>query len=150
MHSELVEAKPWTRHRQILERLFPRFQPSGKTLVMLYTIAAVAVVLFDVGYWVLSSQGLPDSRFVVPLFLLAMTLSLCGIHPPFFELLYTVIFLITAYLGLLQTLVSPTIGIYVLVGVWLVRSWIVPGLLLLVVTEASQIAVSPYPGHPGR
>ncbi|NMW82339.1 ATP-binding protein, partial [Mobiluncus mulieris] len=32
-----------------------------------------------------------------------------------------------------------------LVGVWLVRSWIIPGLLLLLVTEISLTAVSPHP-----
>ncbi|WP_249289348.1 sensor histidine kinase [Mobiluncus mulieris] len=104
------------------------------------------MILFDFGSGVVSSQGLPDSKFLVALFLLALTLPLCAIHPPLFELLYITIFLTSAYIGLQQSLTSPVVGAYVLVGVWLVRSWIVPGLLLLVLTEASLVVVSPYPG----
>ena len=128
------------------DRFFPRFSLDTKNLALLYLSTAGFMILFDFGSGVVSSQGLPDSKFLVALFLLALTLPLCAIHPPLFELLYITIFLTSAYIGLQQSLTSPVVGAYVLVGVWLVRSWIVPGLLLLVLTEASLVVVSPYPG----
>ena len=106
---------------------------------------AALLIVFDFGSGVLSSNGLSELGSVSALFLLAAILSLCGVYPPFFELLYTAVFLTSAYLELLQPLVSPIIGIYVLVGAWLVRSWIIPGVLLLLVTEISLIVVSPHP-----
>ncbi|STO16080.1 Signal transduction histidine kinase [Mobiluncus mulieris] len=128
------------------DRFFPRFSLDTKNLALLYLSTAGFMILFDFGSGVVSSQGLPDSKFLVALFLLALTLPLCAIHPPLFELLYITIFLTSAYIGLQQSLTSPVVGAYVLVGVWLVRSWIIPGLLLLVLTEASLVVVSPYPG----
>lgn len=76
---------------------------------------------------------------------LTASLALCGVFPPYFEPLFITIFLTSTYLGLLNPLTAPVFGIYLLVGVWLVRSWIIPGLLLLLVTEVSLIAVSPHP-----
>ncbi|MCV0002417.1 hypothetical protein [Mobiluncus mulieris] len=110
-----------------------------------YMSTAALLIVFDFGSGVLSSNGLSELGSVSALFLLAAILSLCGVYPPFFELLYTAVFLTSAYLELLQPLVSPIIGIYVLVGAWLVRSWIIPGVLLLLVTEISLIVVSPHP-----
>ncbi|WP_248613757.1 sensor histidine kinase [Mobiluncus mulieris] len=76
---------------------------------------------------------------------LVASLALCGVFPPYFELFFITIFLTSTYLGLLNPLTTPVFGLYLLVGVWLVRSWIIPGLLLLLVTEISLIAVSPHP-----
>lgn len=78
--------------------------------------------------------------------MLSVSLSLCGLFPPYFEIIYTAIFLTCIPLGLINSLTTPILGIYVIAGVWITRSWIIPAGLLLLITELILILTSPYPG----
>lgn len=129
--------------KSLLRRVFPPFQPTTSILV-LYVATAAATILSEFGFGTFSSRTTEPSS-TVALIALVASLALCGVFPPYFELFFIVIFLTCTYLGLLNPLTTPTFGLYLLVGVWLVRSWIIPGLLLLLVTEVGLIVVSPHP-----
>ncbi|EEJ53312.1 Signal transduction histidine kinase, nitrate /nitrite-specific [Mobiluncus mulieris] len=129
--------------KSLLRRVFPPFRPTTGILV-LYVATAAATILSEFGFGTFSSRT-TESSSTVALIALVASLALCGVFPPYFELFFITIFLTSTYLGLLNPLTTPVFGLYLLVGVWLVRSWIIPGLLLLLVTEISLIAVSPHP-----
>ncbi|STY83963.1 Signal transduction histidine kinase, nitrate /nitrite-specific [Mobiluncus mulieris] len=129
--------------KSLLRRVFPPFRPTTGILV-LYVATAAATILSEFGFGTFSSRT-TESSSTVALIALVASLALCGVFPPYFELFFITIFLTSTYLGLLNPLTTPVFGLYLLVGVWLVRSWIIPGLLLLLVTEISLTAVSPHP-----
>ncbi|MCU9997458.1 ATP-binding protein, partial [Mobiluncus mulieris] len=142
MHQILAGMKQH-QFKSLLRRVFPPFRPTTGILV-LYVATAAATILSEFGFGTFSSRT-TESSSTVALIALVASLALCGVFPPYFELFFITIFLTSTYLGLLNPLTTPVFGLYLLVGVWLVRSWIIPGLLLLLVTEISLTAVSPHP-----
>lgn len=128
--------------KSLLRWVFPIFKPHPAILTAIFTFTAAFSFMAETIMGTFSDRVMEPSSPII-LLVLMVSLALCGIFPPYFESLF--ILLSCIYFGLFGSLTTPTLGIYVLVGVWLVRSWIIPGLLLLLATEVSLIAVSPYP-----
>lgn len=131
------------QRKSLLRWVFPSFKPHPTILTAIFGFTAVFSFLAETSRGAFSGRVMEPSSTIV-LVVLMVSLALCGIFPPYFESLF--ILLSSIYFGLFGSLTTPALGIYVLVGVWLVRSWIIPGLLLLSVIEISQIAISPNPG----
>ncbi|STO16072.1 Signal transduction histidine kinase, nitrate /nitrite-specific [Mobiluncus mulieris] len=128
--------------KSLLRWVFPSFKPHPAILTAIFAFTAAFSFMAETIMGTFSDRVMEPSSTIV-LLVLMVSLALCGIFPPYFESLF--ILLSSIYFGLFGSLTTPTLGIYVLVGVWLVRSWIIPGLLLLLVTEISLTAVSPHP-----
>ncbi|NMW76011.1 ATP-binding protein, partial [Mobiluncus mulieris] len=141
MHKSVTRMK---RHqlKSLLRWVFPSFKPHPAILTAIFAFTAAFSFMAETIMGTFSDRVMEPSSTIV-LLVLMVSLALCGIFPPYFESLF--ILLSSIYFGLFGSLTTPTLGIYVLVGVWLVRSWIIPGLLLLLVTEISLTAVSPHP-----
>ncbi|MDY2941880.1 MAG: ATP-binding protein [Varibaculum sp.] len=142
---KLLASKTGSRIAAFLQWLFPAQHKPGKSLIIVYGVAAAAVALLE---YVLSSISgqLPPTSCVIALAVLVVLLVLCGTAIPYTEFLFVLVFLALSVFGLLEPLSTPIFGVYVLVVVWIVRSWMVPAFLVCFAAETALIVASQKPG----
>lgn len=118
--------------------LFPKAHINSKVTCVIY-VSTAAFILFMECVIAAIGSSLPHIRDIVSLLVLALLLSFCWLRPPYIELITALIFMIEIAAGLFDHFGSPVLAIYIIVGNWIVRSWLIPGAVLCTLVEAYLI-----------
>lgn len=131
-----------SRFEHVFERfllwLFPKAHINSKIICVIYASTAAFILFMECSIATIGNS-LPHTRDIVSLLVLALLLSFCWLRPPYIELITALIFMIEIAAGLFDHFGSPVLAIYIIVGNWIVRSWLVPGVVLCTLVEACLI-----------
>ena len=83
--------------------------------------------------------------FLMDLFALGVILVVSGFAPRVAGVIYIVIFVLSAFAGATEIFAFPVLGVYLIVGIWIVEFDIISGVIVLVAVEGMLIFLSDVP-----
>ncbi len=133
----------------LMVRFFPQYPGPGWAQRLIFVALASLIATLELPQFFYYQNPSVETLWI--LFLSIILLASCGWFAPWSEILYTIIFDITLFTSLSNSMPFLVLGVCAISVSWLSRSWVIPGLMLYFSAELLALftATRPIPQLTG-
>ena len=127
----------------MLHFIFPRYARSKLVQPLVFTLSAIFVLIFDLAELISGQQGASTENIIFSIVLISTFLAAGWFQSC--EFVFIICYLSFNLLNLIDGFEMISFALSILIVFWLIRSWIIPSVLVLVFDGVTATAVSITP-----